>query len=128
MAERNFDDEYQIAAKEGHSFTLGGQTFHTKAIAPVAAFRDKETGLDAAIMFLKRLLVPDDREAFEALLANEDAPISPFQIDQIASWLIEETSGRPTDSPGSSGTGGEPEATSTSLKAVSSTPEETGAS
>jgi hypothetical protein len=105
MAERNFDDEYQIAAKEGHSFTLAGQVFRTKAIAPVAAFRDKETGLDAAIMFLKRLLVPEDREAFDLLMDNEDAPISPHQIDQIATWLIEETSGRPTESPAGSGSG-----------------------
>lgn len=126
MAERNFDEEYQITEKEGHSFTLAGQVFRTKAIAPVAAFRDKETGLDAAIMFLKRVLVPEDREKFDALMADEDAPISPYQVDQIATWIIEETSGRPTESPDTSGTGDG--TTSTPLKAVSSTQEETGTS
>lgn len=121
---KDFDAEYDYGKQKGHTFKLGGQVFHTKSVAPPAAWLQEETGLDAAINFLRILLVPEDREVFLAMLKDIDANITPYQIDQVASWLIGETSGRPTESPASSGNGAG--RTSSGSKAPSSVPVETG--
>lgn len=105
MAERNFDAE-RSAPSEGHAFTLAGHTYHTRGQAPPSAFLDKASGLEAAVSFIKAVLVPSDVETFEALMASDECPASAHEINDIAIWLIEVTSGRPTPAPVSSGSGG----------------------
>lgn len=110
MAEKDFDAEYDYEGREGHTFILGGQKFRTKAVAPPSAFLpNKDTGLGAAVSFIRKVLVEEDLDAFMELVQAErpDVQISAYQIDEIASWLIKETSGRPTEAPVSSGTGRE---------------------
>lgn len=93
---RDFDAEY--LTKPGVSFVMGGQTFSTKNVIHPAVFRKTEslTGLDTAIAIIAGSLVPEDRERFEAMVEDEDSPISAFQLDGVAEWIIEEFSGRPT--------------------------------
>lgn len=95
-APRDFDAEY--LTKPGVSFVMGGQTFSTKNVIHPAVFRRTEelSGLETAIAIIQGALVPDDRERFTAMVDDEDSPISAFQLDGVAEWLVEEFSGRPT--------------------------------
>lgn len=95
---RNFDEEFSLDG-EGLTFTLGGQEFRTKTVAPPAAFMDRMDGLDGVIGFLSQVIVPEDRDRFLELVKNPDAMMSIYQLDSLAAWVIEETSGRPTKSP-----------------------------
>lgn len=104
----DFDEEYEDVEKVGMTFKLGGQVWHTKAIAPVAAFRDKTEGLDAAVNFLALTLVAGEQEAFLEMIDDPESGISAYQLDQVAAKVIERTSGRPTGRRGSSGTGRAP--------------------
>lgn len=107
MAEKDFDAEFDYGEREGHTFVLGGEKFHTVGIAPLAAFLSDSRGLDAALEFIRKVLIKEDRQAFDLLIHSENppVPISAFQVDSIAQWLITVTSGRPTQAPSSSGTG-----------------------
>lgn len=109
MATRNFDEEFDYSSKEGHTFVLGGYTFHTVQVAPPAAFLSLNmgAGFEVAANFIRCILIEEDKPTFEELLTSTTnvVPVSAFQIDQIASWLIGEMSGRPTEAPDSSGNG-----------------------
>lgn len=109
MAERNFDEEYAYDQLEGHTFVLGGRKFHTIAVSTPQAYlalRDG-IGLDGAIGFLRKMIVEEDREEFEALIAedNTSVMVSAHQVDAVAAWLIEVAVGRPTQAPASSKAG-----------------------
>lgn len=109
MATRNFDEEFDYSSKEGHTFVLGGYTFHTVPVAPPSAFLSLNmgSGFEVAANFLKAVVIDEDKPMLETLLTETglEVPVSAFQIDQVASWLIGEMSGRPTESPDSSGNG-----------------------
>jgi hypothetical protein len=176
MVERNFDEEFDYENAEGHAFTLGGYHFRTLPVAPPGAFLPGLRGLNAAVAFLRKIVVEEDRPNFERVVeqdvnaraierlpklleaadlvvvakeqggrveldaavatlravleevaASEEKPsviVSAYQVDQVASWLIEVTSGRPTPGPVSSGTG--PDTTSDGSKESSPSPAETG--
>lgn len=123
-APRDFDAEYDLANRTGKQFRLGGHTFTTKGVPPVAAFRGKERGLDAAIKFLQDVLIPEDREIFTSMLDDAGTLISGPQIDDVASWLISELSERPTPASDSSGSTGAQSETSSkaALSSVDETP------
>lgn len=104
---RNFDEEYDYSSKQGLTFILGGYEFHSKPIAPPAAFLSEKKGMDFAVSFLKDVLLPEDREIFIKMIEDSDVMISAYQLDQIAAWVMEQTSGRPTQSPPTSGSGGD---------------------
>lgn len=73
MADRNFDEEFEYDKQEGHSFTLGGYTFRTPPVAPPGAFLDSGRGLFAAVRFLRRLVLPEDRANLERVLEMSDS-------------------------------------------------------
>lgn len=105
--QRDFDAEFADSLSQpGFTFKLGGHTFHTKPVPPPKAFLVKERGFMAAHDFLLAMLTPEDREVYEKMVEDPNANLSAFQIDEIASWLIEVTSERPTEAPASSGSGG----------------------
>lgn len=96
-APRDFDAEY--LTKPGVSFVMGGQTFSTRNVIHPTVFQRAESlsGLETAIAIIKGALVTEDRERFTAMVEDEDSPISAFQLDGVAEWIIEEFSGkRPT--------------------------------
>lgn len=72
MAERNFDEEYDYDSKEGHSFTLGGVTFHTPPVVSPGAFLAGGRGLLAAVRFLRRAVVPEEQALLERVLEMPD--------------------------------------------------------
>lgn len=72
MAERNFDEEFDYGSQEGHSFTLGGHTFTVRPVAPPGAWLEGGRGLVAAVRFLRRVVVPEDRAALERILEMPD--------------------------------------------------------
>lgn len=122
---RDFDAEFGLDEKEGLAFKMGGQEFRTKPVAPLKAFRaDFGGGMDSAISFISLTLVAEDRERFQALVEDPDSLLSPFQVAEVAKWLIEETMGRPTVPPASSENGSG--ATDDSSKDASSSPVATG--
>lgn len=109
MAERDFDEEYGLDQLEGHTFVLGGQKFHTLPVSTPEAWLALRTeqGLGGVIAYLRKMLIPEDVEAFDEMLADENRAVlvSAVQIDAVASWLFEMGTGRPTKAPKSSGTG-----------------------
>jgi hypothetical protein len=109
MAERNFDEEYAYDQLEGHTFVLGGRKFHTHPVStPQAYLALREgMGLDGAIGFLKKMIVDEDLQEFNDLIAEDNASVmvSAHQIDAVAAWLIEVAVGRPTTAPASSKAG-----------------------
>lgn len=106
MAERDFDEEFALDQREGHTFVLGGQKFHTIAVTTPESYTAlyENRGFVGTLQFLRKMLVPEDIEAFDKLVADEnrDVLISAYQVDQVANWLIEVATGRPTKAPGSS--------------------------
>jgi hypothetical protein len=113
LAERDFDEEFANDDREGHTFVLGGQKFHTLPVTTPKAHLtyftlDREkTGMDRVVGYLRAMIVPDELEAFNALVdaENTDILISAKQLDEVASWLLEVTSGLPTTAPARSGGG-----------------------
>lgn len=102
---KDFDAEFKMEEKRGVSFILRGREFHTKKLLSVKDWKaEKGNGLDYSIALIKLSLVAEDRDAFQAIIDDEDGP-GPFQIDQIATFIWEKLSGRPTVSPEPSGPG-----------------------
>lgn len=73
MAERNFDEEFDYEQQEGHTFTLGGYEFHTKAVVPPGAFLNVGRGLVAAVTFLRRVVLPEERVNLERIVEMPDS-------------------------------------------------------
>jgi hypothetical protein len=72
MAERNFDEEFRNDELEPHTFTLGGHRFTVRPVAAPGAWLEGGRGLVAAVRFLRRVVVPEDRAALEAILEMPD--------------------------------------------------------
>lgn len=118
MAERNFDDGRK--RPEGHVFTIEGRTFKTLPTSPVWRIlqrkkRDQEgdsqrTIFDDYLDFLRGVIVPEQREAFDSFLEDPDIYVVATDIRDIAEWLLEEMTGsdRPTNGSASSGNGAGP--------------------
>jgi hypothetical protein len=97
--------------KKGHTFTLVGETFHTYPGMSVTFVNTEDEEeeqlkpLQSIIKFIRSLIVKDERERFDRLLNDPDVYIDVDDLLEIARWLVEVTSGRPTKSPSSSGNG-----------------------
>lgn len=109
MAEK----EFGTGKKKGHTFTLAGEKFRTYpgmsvtfVVADTAGGADEELPpLQATIAFIRSLIVKEDRERFDHLIASPDVYIDVQDLLDLSNWLVEVISGRPTKSPGSSGNG-----------------------
>lgn len=105
MASRNFDEEFKLTEREGHTFTLGGMEFHTKGYMSPEPFINRQRGIYAAVQLILACLIPSERDVFNKLMEDMDAPVSMKQVDVIADWLFEIESDRPTIEPSTSGAG-----------------------
>lgn len=114
MAERDFDKERK--KKPGHTFKLGGETFHTYpglSVTLLKHFQTRKEGeelsgqeaLDETLDFIRTLIVKGDREKFNTLIDSEDIYIDGDDLLELSNWLVEVISGRPTKRPASSGNG-----------------------
>jgi hypothetical protein len=105
------------------TFTIGGQSFTARAKLPWRKFTsllgamteavDGGGGTEATEKFLVMAVVRDDRERFKALLELDDnddddsVGISPNEITELSTWLMEHYTGKNSDS-GDSSSGGPP--------------------
>lgn len=105
MAEKEFGGKH----KPAHSFTLNGHKFRVHAGYSITFLRaeedKKKAPLDTTIDFIRGLIVKEDRPAFDRLLTDPEEHIEGMDLVDIANWLVEVMSGRPTQSPASSGNG-----------------------
>lgn len=111
MAERDFDAER--TERDTHSFTIGGETFHTYTAMSVTFWKaqqkregDEQIPLERTIRFLRSMILREERERFDAMLESEETYIAANELLEVSNWLIEVISGTPTKSPASSGSGG----------------------
>lgn len=106
MAEHNFDEGKDRALEEGHSFVLGGVTFRTKASMPPKVIAEEfKPGFAGVVDFLVKMVVPEDRAAFEHMINADTANITPDDCIDVSNWLLEVISERPTVAPGSPSAG-----------------------
>ena len=98
---RNFDD---LLAKD-YTFVVRGETFTWDDVAPeiLSTYEVRKNGkkepdvweiLDQQILMF---IVPADHERWKQLRARKEKPVTIRQVTQILQWLMEETSGRPTE-------------------------------
>ena len=115
---KNFDE---LLAKE-HKFMVRGETFAFRDVKPeilttfdVSSNGDDNTAvwqvMDAQIMLF---LEDEEHERWNTLRAREKDPVTIAQLTEILKWLMEEQTGRPTETPSPSASGrGRAEASST---------------
>lgn len=113
MAERDFDAERK--KREGHTFKLGGETFHTypgmsytfinRSDKEMEEKAESDGRLTAVVGWIRNLIVVEEREKFDAVLTNPEIYIEAQDVLDLSSWLLEAISGRPTKRPASSGNG-----------------------
>jgi hypothetical protein len=102
----NFDE---LLSKD-HKFTVRGETFAYKDVRPeiLTTFEtngkneDVWAGYDAQILLF---LEEEDHERWRVLRAREKDPVTIEQITAILTWLMEEQTGRPTQTPSPSASG-----------------------
>lgn len=105
---KNFDD----MLPQDREFTVGGETFHWRDVRPevLTSFEPSEGDDDNAawrLMDDQILLFIEaaEHEAWKALRAREDRPVTIAQLNAILLWLMEEQTGRPTVTPSPSAVG-----------------------
>lgn len=64
-------------------------------------------GTGAVVRFLRAVVVPEDRERFEALISDVDRPVAVTQLGQVMLWAIDPTGARPTGPSSTSTPGGD---------------------
>lgn len=86
------------AAGNGPSFRLAGETWQCTPVQSAIAVRElvgTENSVEATFVYLRRLIVPEQRETFEAkVMDNEDIDLE--TLSEVVSWLSEEYTARPT--------------------------------
>lgn len=116
---KDFDAERQARSRRRQlEFTAGGETFHVKPfVSPeqMDAFRVLPDGAESAATgvqvydhYIKNMVVEEDAPLWDKVRKEADPPLSLADIEEIAHWLIEVATGRPTERPSSSGRGPSP--------------------
>lgn len=115
-----YEDDLKENAGKTRTFTFCGEQFVAK---PIMSAEDVSTLTDIGLdgnenaasreMFpqinavIRKTLVPEYREAWDAVVAaDRPIPISMVSLSRVASWLLVEEAGRPTEPLSSSGTSG----------------------
>jgi hypothetical protein len=105
-------DELKTKDRE---FKVGGELFHWRDVRPevLTSFTAPDTNgdggvdqtwalLDAQILLF---VAPDEHERWHALRARDDDAVTVQQLTSILTWLMEEQTGRPTETPSPSDPG-----------------------
>lgn len=121
---KNFDE----MLPQDREFQARGETFHWHDVRPevLTSFEPSANGaaddenavwriVDEQILLF---VVADEHDAWRALRARDEQPVTIAQINAILTWLLEEQTGRPTVTPSPSAPGRG--RTATSSKAESS--------
>lgn len=122
----DFDEEFELLARPRIAFKLCGQEFETPGFIHPAVLLNRAEGTEGTVQFFLRILAPESRERFQALIDDPDTLIDIAQLDYIGGWLIREVSGMrpteppPTEPPASSGNGSVPSEIGSGSRASSS--------
>lgn len=107
---KNFDE---LLAQD-RTFQVGGETFSWRDVRPevLTSFTADTNGstddnavwrlLDDQIMLF---LDPTETDRWTALRARDENPVTIVQLNSILTWLLEEQTGRPTETPSPSAPG-----------------------
>lgn len=105
---KNFDE---LLAQD-RTFQVGGETFHWRDVRPevLTAFEFSGDGDDTAVwrMMDKQILLfiePDEHVLWEKVRGRDEKPVTIAQLNAILTWLMEEQTGRPTETPSPSAPG-----------------------
>lgn len=111
---KDFSGGTNIDEFEPLTFTLNGEKFtcvpaiQGSVILEFVANADGDSGGSAAkalYKFFEDCMEPEEYQRFDALLRNPKVIIDMSLIGEIASWLVEEYTNRPTKQPESSSSG-----------------------
>ncbi len=112
MAHKDF--ELSPTEADPPSFTVAGREFKCVAEPPGGAmadlfwtFQGNDTPLRAAglVRFITACMSDADADVFDAVIRDKDTIVSWGTLGEIANWLIEEYTGRPTTPSSGSATG-----------------------
>lgn len=106
---RDFDD---LLTKE-RKFKIQGETFEWRDVRPevLTSFQVDTNGnddnavwklMDAQILLF---IAEDEHERWAELRAREKSPVTIAQLNAVLTWLMEEQTGRPTETPSPSAPG-----------------------
>lgn len=105
---RDFGNTKRMSDFEPLDFALNGENFTCQpaiqgsTLLEFVAEADSQDGGKAASAlygFFKKAIVPEDYVRFEAMLKSEDTIVDLNLLGDIAAWLVEEYTARPTSEP-----------------------------
>jgi hypothetical protein len=129
---RNFDEKRAARAAQDRDFTIGGESFRVRAsVRPeaLAAYDDLDPAAPVreVLKIVDELLLAmiedteDGHARYRALRERDEDAVSVEDLQELAKWVIEVQTGRPTESPGGLPAG--PVRTGTISTGVSSSPD-----
>lgn len=107
VVERDFDAERAKRPARVVRFTLGGQKFEGRATLRIGLLREirKLTGSASNEKLIESVLGEADAQRWRDLLDDPDTDIEASDIADVAMWIFEVASDRPTGSPSDSSAG-----------------------
>jgi hypothetical protein len=105
---KDFSGGRKIGDYEPITFSLNNQEFTAKpaiqgsTLLEFVASADGDSGgamANALYTFFKDVMTPEEYDRFMVLLKDPEVIIDMELIGEIAAWLVEEYSGRPTEQP-----------------------------
>lgn len=102
---KDFDVTRTPASLDERTFQLGGETFTRRTgVRPEALVGFDELKADTppgevlkiVDGLILSLIAPDEAEAWKALRAREEDPVTLGDMNAVASWLVEQEADRPT--------------------------------
>ena len=119
---KNFDD----LLSQDRTFQVGGETFKWRDVRPevLTSFTGDTNGDAADDNAVWRLLdgqillfiEPSEADRWTAIRARDDNPVTIVQLNSILTWLLEQQTGRPTETPSPSAAGRGPTAATSKAK------------
>jgi len=108
---KDFDE--LVRGRKREAFKLGGETFHIRSklharrfarmIRAVENIEGAEAAIDVTVGFMDKVLLPEDRDKFRALMAVEDddddkaddeKAVTLEQVNELVDWVIEHYTGK----------------------------------
>lgn len=105
--------DFSPPPEQGSQFDLNGRRFTLLARLPlpllerVMVVQEMEgiARLAALLDLLPAFVIPADREDFAAALRSEETPLGTNGLTAMFAWIVEQVTGRPTESPSPSSAG-----------------------
>lgn len=107
---KNFDKLPEVDNTPTCEFELGGKRWHVRNVSQlpwvdIDKMPKKVTGEDVrdyVFALLERFIVPEEGEAFSALIRSSRSPLSKSNAMPLLAWITEQVTERPTEQSSSS--------------------------